>query len=451
MRSTLFHASDLHLTWALTCTNELPGMSGEWHTRLAVEAMVHALRERLDRGDRNWHLLITGDVTDTGSKEELALAREILNPIWDPALLTVVPGNHDHASTLIATWVKTKTSLHIPMTHAGRVATFRRAFGELMRSSRGFERYRFPFVKVLRRLGFVIVGIDSTDANYAASSGAVGEAQQEQLDEVLDILNVERRYRDLGVYLALHHPPRRVQFASAKWPAGLEDGAALLRLARGRVNGVLHGHCHGTDLRWDGTDGSLAILQGPSPAFDPDEVPGRNDSSVLVRYSLHDGDIRSWADVEEVQLPLKPMFLERERTFRASYADRFRKPKACICGGPVAPEFAFCPWCSEPNETSGAGLVCHECDRSVLPGYEYCPWPWCGEEFEAEGERYDSGRMEDECEECGSGVEAYHAYCPACGEEQAEPDDDHPHACDECEWPVDMDVYLFCPWCGAAQ
>jgi hypothetical protein len=268
------------------------------------------------------------------------------------------------------------------------------------------------------------------------------------LEEILERLNIDTRYRELGVFLALHHPPRCVKMWGRE--GGLENGKALVRLARGSVTAILHGHCHDTDLRWDGTDDSLPVMQAPSPALEPEEVPGRDDSVVLVRYSLHDGDLRSWDDVGEVELPLEPVIRERYRTFRADHAERFRSLKACTCGGPVAPEFACCPWCSEPNETSTSGLVCHDCDRPILPGWKYCPWPHCEGEFDSDGGRYDSGRMVATCE-CGEKVEAYHARCPSCGDEQAKPDDDHPDECDECGWPLDVDAYLFCPWCGEPQ
>ena len=80
-----------------------------------------------------------------------------------------------------------------------------------------------------------------------------------------------------------------------------------------------------------------------------------------------------------------------------------------------------------------------------MPGYEFCPW--CQQQFDDCDGRYETSRMTKWCQSCESGIERYHAYCPACGEAQTAPKEKGLEPCD-CDWPIDREIYLYCPWCS---
>ena len=73
----LLHLSDLHIGRSA---------ADESHAR----AFVHrVLSEQVD------HVVVTGDVTNRGKREELALFRGIFAPLTRDHRVTLVPGNHD--------------------------------------------------------------------------------------------------------------------------------------------------------------------------------------------------------------------------------------------------------------------------------------------------------------------------------------------------------------------
>ncbi len=99
----LMHISDLHF-------HRLPRQPGRYFSKRALGALNLALRRQrqfpLERAQRlverllalEWqHLLISGDLTQLGTPEEFALAREVLAPLLarGSERVTVLPGNHD--------------------------------------------------------------------------------------------------------------------------------------------------------------------------------------------------------------------------------------------------------------------------------------------------------------------------------------------------------------------
>jgi RNA polymerase subunit RPABC4/transcription elongation factor Spt4 len=443
----LYHASDLHITNGLTIDGIPLTIGGKTfqlrqesdaNTRFTAEAVVDYFARLLHRGNKDWHLVITGDITDVGAEEEFDYAREILAPIWDPRLLTVIPGNHDCSNTGAWIWAKSQ-GFTLKSDFEARRARFRQVFGELMQSAAGY-RYGWPFVKPLTRQGIVLVGLDSCDDNNVLATGRLCGWQLERLDKTLDRIGKDRRFKDYGVYVLVHHSP-----LDSSDKMGLEDGEELLDLCAHRVTAVLNGHRHVSRVDWNKTP----VLQAASPSLAESDRPlVEVDEVEVARYRLHSGDIRSLDDIEDVSIPLAPAIRSRQSQFRSLYSHQFRKAVACDdCGGPITPEMAYCPWCASETDFSDTySLVCEECAQPLMPGYDYCPW--CGEETGNGQGAYSTDRMKVACPECTSGVEVYHHNCPYCGEEQLEPDDDHPGSCENCGWPVDEDVYRFCPWCG---
>jgi len=193
---TLAHLSDLHL-----------GRS-EAEAQALVAAVAALSAARVD------HVVVTGDVTHRGALDELAAFRRLTAPLADR--ITVVPGNHDRLGENAARYIM-----------RGRVS-------------------------VERRPGLYLVRLDSTaphNRRLLDAHGHIGETDLAAVDQAL-----EAAPRDTLVALLLHHHVHRLPgddvwerlagLVGLPWTAELGRGAALLGLARGRCDFVLHGHRH---------------------------------------------------------------------------------------------------------------------------------------------------------------------------------------------------------------
>ncbi len=195
----LAHLSDLHL--------------GAGRSRSRAAARLFAQLEATDVD----HVVVTGDVTHSGRREEWAEAEALFEPLRRSGRLTLVPGNHDRGNDDVAE----------------RITGGRRVWVE-------------------RRPGLHLVCVDSTAPHNRASFRAHGSLCERTLAEVDHALDGARA-GDAVVVLLHHHPiPLPVEgigewFADRfGWPhaAELPLGRRLLERAIGRAELVLHGHRH---------------------------------------------------------------------------------------------------------------------------------------------------------------------------------------------------------------
>lgn len=195
----LAHLSDLHL-------GERPE-----HERSA-RALVQSLFE-----SNVEHVVVTGDVTHSGTIGEYELWLEIFEPLLRERRVTVVPGNHDVAGDGVA---------------------------ELLS-----DELR---VSVDGRDGLFMICIDSTAPHNKRTFRSHGQLCEQMLDAVDGAL--QRAPAGWTSVVLLHHHvlPLPVEglgewFAHQfGWPhaAELPFGRELLRRVQGRVDLVLHGHKH---------------------------------------------------------------------------------------------------------------------------------------------------------------------------------------------------------------
>jgi 3',5'-cyclic AMP phosphodiesterase CpdA len=157
-------------------------------------------------------LLITGDLTQIGTAEEIAEAGGWLESLGDPDRVCFVPGNHD--------------------TYAGESwSNLLGCWSEYLPGGSG----SYPTVK--QQDGITVIGLTSAVPTRPLSAcGLLGSSQLAALEAVLEAQT------DTFTILLLHHPPLP---GMEKFRKRLRDAAALESLVeRYPVNLVLHGHQH---------------------------------------------------------------------------------------------------------------------------------------------------------------------------------------------------------------
>ncbi|AHH15555.1 putative 3',5'-cyclic adenosine monophosphate phosphodiesterase CpdA [Nocardia nova SH22a] len=217
-------------------------------------ATVLGFLERLPR--RPDAVLVTGDLTDSGSLAQYEQARKVLSTDLP---LYVLPGNHDDRANLC------EALLDVPAPEG-------------------------PINQAVEVGGVTVAMLDSTIPG--SGGGALGERTYAWLDRLL-----ERTPADAPVLIALHHPPMPM-FSTVVDPIRLADPERLERLVANddRILGVLAGHMHamGTTLF-----GGRPLVVAPSVASAiggawevgaPGEVPidYAPDPSVVL-HAVEDG------------------------------------------------------------------------------------------------------------------------------------------------------------------
>ncbi len=156
----LVHLSDLHLrSGDKTCLFH-PEMS---HANRKLPWLVEAI----DREFPDAHVVITGDITDSGTSPSVRQALSLLAPWLQPQQLSIVPGNHD-CGTKGSAWLRERKQ-HLIDAFANCTPT------------------TYPWVKTVGPLA--LIGLDST----AGTRGHVGEVHAREVQNQLQSLSPEER------------------------------------------------------------------------------------------------------------------------------------------------------------------------------------------------------------------------------------------------------------------
>lgn len=253
------HLSDLHhqldwrkRSWRSTGWRGAPGRF-ELHGlgRLArFEGADEKVRRLVDHAlsmDPDW-VLLTGDLSALGHREELEAVRESLRPLAEAGRLVLVPGNHDR-------YTDTPATRH-----------FERLFGAHLHSDlpEYADASGYPFVRLFGD-AVAMVGLDSTRVSGWSHYfvGRLGDAQLQALGRVLD----DPRLRGRTIFLLVHHGPWGPQGAFHWRESGLLDGGKLLALLRDRPVVVHHGHSHAR--YWHRGEGGLPHQFGGGSSTEP--------------------------------------------------------------------------------------------------------------------------------------------------------------------------------------
>jgi Icc protein len=220
----LAHISDLHVgDRARYPRHGLTARDCDRHSIKVLKKILLAIQE-----EQVDHLLVTGDVTQSGETSEFERAAELLAPWSSAGKLTVLPGNHDVWSyEAAATW------------------RFLRHLGP---DGRGMKK-PFAVFPLEVSLGPEVTLVALDTARYGpdpkTTAGAVGT---EQLNAAHDLAR-DAAKQGKAVVLALHHhlviPPERVPSDTALAQMPLADAYRVVRLvAEIPFAAVLHGHRH---------------------------------------------------------------------------------------------------------------------------------------------------------------------------------------------------------------
>jgi len=245
---TIYHISDLHIS-----RNE----SANDGSRELV-ARIGRIFDSPTGG--NSLLLVTGDITESGSRAEYFLALEALIPFRNR--IFVVPGNHDYGGLMGADFDKVK---------AGRFDT---PFAESLGMDHAFfakfdpasaDSYT-PCVRVLddgRGTSVMLIGLNScrSEGVLDFAQGEIGTAQLNELNRILD----DGAAQNIPKILALHHIPIK----HARFPniMSLLDWEALMRTINDRIDVIAFGHqsYEQSGGKWLRVSRDMTVMERTSP------------------------------------------------------------------------------------------------------------------------------------------------------------------------------------------
>ncbi|MFO0762222.1 MAG: metallophosphoesterase [Byssovorax sp.] len=180
--------------------------------RRALHALVDARRSGAQ------HLVLTGDLTEEGLPAQFEVLGEVLRESgWQPARVTLVPGNHD--------------------AYAGERAWSEALAGPLA----AYHPTSIPGVPV-QLAGAVLLPLSTAvHQPVMRSAGAIAEGELRAASAAAS----DSKGRGTPLLVAMHHPPGRHPVPGMHWIDGLEDHAAIgAILDRHDHVHVLHGHTH---------------------------------------------------------------------------------------------------------------------------------------------------------------------------------------------------------------
>jgi 3',5'-cyclic AMP phosphodiesterase CpdA len=215
----IIHLSDLHVGYK----------EGGKRTEIIFNSIVN--RE----DPKNTVIIITGDLTENGSKEEerqkVFKFLKVLKAASFPVL--ICPGNHDYGSGLINE------------KHAAE------KFHENFLPDRG----GFPLVDIINDITFIGIDSNHEELHWYDRFFADGEIGKAQLDKVKEIID---KYPDKTKVLYLHHHP--VELIPLH---KLKDAKKLKEVVKNKVDVILYGHNH-LGNNYSGRWGTKVMLDGGS-------------------------------------------------------------------------------------------------------------------------------------------------------------------------------------------
>jgi 3',5'-cyclic AMP phosphodiesterase CpdA len=218
------------------------------------------LIERL-RGYKPDHVIVSGDLVNLALPDEFLQAKQWLDDLGSPEMVSMVPGNHD---------AYVRSGLHQIKQH----------WAPYFQSDTASptQESGFPFYRV--RGGVAIIGLSSAVATPPFfATGRIGSAQLIRLETLLN----EARWANLRRLVVLHHPPHE---RATYWHKRLTDAEKFRAvIARAGADLILHGHTHqNSSALINGSAGPISVLGVASASAQPsDRHPGASFSLYDIR------------------------------------------------------------------------------------------------------------------------------------------------------------------------
>lgn len=216
----LAHLSDLHVLERDHATRV--GFARRRLQIMNISLEADAAETRLERtiaaltmARRADHLVLTGDLTEDGASGQFEVLGEALQASgWEPAHVTVVPGNHD-AYTITGAFER---ALRGPLRGCNSPMSGPVLLGDLV---------LVPLSTMIEGRPFPLAG---------------GRVRLEDLDELRCIAAANP---GLPIVVAQHHPPFHNDYPMFEWLDGVENATRLydLLIEHPAIH-VLHGHMH---------------------------------------------------------------------------------------------------------------------------------------------------------------------------------------------------------------
>ena len=271
---TLVHLSDPHIN----CLNTISGQELltkrifgylRWKLRRGAEhgsAVLATLQEDLAHIKPD-HIAVTGDLTHLSLPAEFLKAKQWLQSLGPPDMVTVIPGNHD--AYVKGAW------------RQGWAQWTKYMLGDNSGSAENAARHPdsiFPSLRVRGPIALIGVCTAQPSAPHLAI-GTVGTAQLQKLESVLAHAAKAQLYR----VLLIHHPPSA---AAVSWRKRLTDGASLRSIiARNGADLILHGHAHRALQNFLKTPGGPVPVMGAPSASALGRKPERRARYYIYRIT----------------------------------------------------------------------------------------------------------------------------------------------------------------------
>lgn len=226
---TVYHTSDLHVR------TSLPGIFSNRRV-LSLLKKISEHHEAECTSNRAV-VIITGDLTESGDRDEYKKLKEYLGRIDSRITVRVVPGNHDIGGGS-GTDYRQKCALYFEQLtgHLGFTPEFIKKYS---REYPGYKPFAETFTDSTGGTSLMVIYLNSCceEGMGDFATGTIGMYQLKHLEEML------ANRGDIPCVICLHHKPADRAVPQFVMDLAVEDRKALADMARRyNVSAVLYGH-----------------------------------------------------------------------------------------------------------------------------------------------------------------------------------------------------------------
>jgi len=186
-------------------------------------------------------IIVTGDIVDDGNKEQYILAFEALQHF--KKRIFICPGNHDFGTA--GNFYERK-----------KAESFDEYLMTPLQQNGTFSDDNLPVVSIIRENNdhVMLIALDTNLETMDPTDFACGNVGDKQLKALKDILSDSSNATFTKILFFHHHP-----FIRSDFTMELKDASKLMEVIKNKVNVVLFGHKHDSDM-WRSKYGIEFIL-----------------------------------------------------------------------------------------------------------------------------------------------------------------------------------------------